>query len=492
MRRPIVIIVLLLATLACRLVSVPPPAPTPTPLPTATFTLQPQKTPAPFSALPPLPAQSFEVRFHPDGGLYSGDRISFEIIAPSGASLKGRTIVVEAPDSDGVDQTLLEPVEFSRFGIGGRTQATLFWAWDTAGLPSGSYEVTFTIQPDGQQWTETVSLLPEDDLPSPQSRWASTESDCCLVYYITGTEAERDLPALLDMADAQAAIVEDRLQADFTQTVTLVLLPRVLGHGGFTSDEIAVSYLDMRYTGGDPAIILRHELAHFLDNELGGMLRPTILVEGLAVYLSGGHFKEEALLPRAAALLELGWYQPLRDLASDFYPSQHEIGYLEAGALVEYMVDRWGWEAFSGFYRSMEPKPPAGDQVNALEAALLEHFGLTLAGLEADYLQELRAQTVLPEHIEDVRLTVEFYDTARRYQAAHDPSAYYLTAWLPDLERMRNEGILADLLRHPAAPENILVESLLVSADKYLRLGDYAVASALLETVNQMLDILTR
>ncbi len=135
-----------------------------------------------------------------------------------------------------------------------------------------------------------------------------------------------------------------------------MLLPRLLGHGGFASREIAVSYLDRNYMAGDEATILHHEIIHILDSRLGGDLRPSALVEGLAVYLSGGHFKPEPILPRAAALLPaepgcVAWsagstplppsapaegcgidgYIPLRRLIDNFYFEQHEIGYLEAG-----------------------------------------------------------------------------------------------------------------------------------------------------------------
>ena len=72
---------------------------------------------------------------------------------------------------------------------------------------------------------------------------------------------------------------------------------------GLQSDGIWVSYLDRNYAGSNSEIVFHHEMVHVLDSRLGGELRPTILVEGLAVYLSGGHFKYEPLIPRAAALL---------------------------------------------------------------------------------------------------------------------------------------------------------------------------------------------
>ncbi len=482
MRRTLIPFVMVLL-LACRAASSLPSSLAPA---TLTPTLPPTVTPAPtYTPSPNLPRATYDVRFHPDGGLYVGDQVSFEVIAPPETNLRGRSAVVEV---QGVEDAVFGPVEFERYGIAGRVQSTMTWAWDTSGLLPGDYAVTFSIEPNGPSWTETVALLPEDALPAVEqrARWARAESNCCLLYYITGSEAERDLAELLQMADREAATVEERLDTNLSEVVGLVILPRILGHGGFANQDLSVSYLDRRYTGGEPATILRHELVHFLDNQLGGELRPTMLVEGLAVYLSGGHYKPEPLLPRAAALLELGWYLPLDELADDFYPSQHEIGYMEAGALVEYMVERWGWEAFNDFYRDIRSGP---DQVDAMDKALVRHFGITFSRLEDDFIGALGEQAVSEAIEDDVRLSVNFYDTARRYQQALDPSAYYLTAWLPNGKEMRERGIVADYLRHPSAPLNVILETLLLSADERLRSGDYAEVELLLQAVNAALDI---
>ncbi len=148
------------------------------------------------------------------------------------------------------------------------------------------------------------------------------------------------------LADEQAQSVTRQLGAEFDKPVSVVLLPRVLGHGGFADEAITISYLDRNYAGSSPEIVLHHELVHKLDSQLGGDLRPSFFVEGLAVYLSGGHFKPEPLTPRAAALLHQGLYLPLTALVERFYISQHEIGYLEAGALVEYMIESLGQRIF--------------------------------------------------------------------------------------------------------------------------------------------------
>ncbi len=474
----------------------------------------PSESPQPTAPLAtaPAPETALRVLIHPDGSLYAGDLVSIEVLAPQDNDLRGYSVQVQVDAPDGKS---LAAVDFGNFGIGGRPEATLLWAWDTSGLQAGEHSLTFSVLPQGPTWTEQVTLLPGDQVPppEPQAKWAQASSQCCILYYITGTAAERDLQKLLETADEQATDVSQRMGAKFGDPVPVVLLPRLLGHGGFTSKEIEVSYLDRNYAGSSFALVLHHEMVHLLDGRLGGDLRPTILVEGLAVYLTGGHFKKEALMPRAAALLppivgcvsasyapgtvsfnlagpvcSLDRYLPLRPLTDNFYFSQHEIGYIEAGSLVEYMLETWGWQDFSAFYRDIHSRS-GESQSQVMDAALQQHFGITFDELETRYIKALRQEEVTEAVVEDVRLTVAFYNTVRRYQQILDPSAYFLNAWIPDADLMRQRGIVADYLRHPDAPENVAIETLLVSADESLLNGDYERMDRTLQAINAMLDV---
>jgi hypothetical protein len=312
-----------------------------------------------------------------------------------------------------------------------------------------------------------------------------------LIYTITGTAAERDLTELEKMTEEQAQDAVQRLDTGFEEAIPIVFLPRVLGHGGFASDTISVSYLDRNYAGSSPELVLHHEMIHILDSRLGGELRPTLLVEGLAVYLTGGHFKPEVLMPRTAALLDTGRYLPLVTLADKFYPAQHETGYLEAAALIEYIVGTWGWQSFSNFYRDIHPAPD-DSQSKAIDTALQKHFDLSFPEMEDRFVEALRAIPVTPDLRDDVRLTLDFYDTVRRYQQVLDPSAYFMTAWLPDSNEMRKRGIVADTLRHPSSVENLTLETLLAAADSHLRAADYDKTDALLQTANAVLNELEK
>ncbi|RPI83307.1 MAG: hypothetical protein EHM41_16230, partial [Chloroflexi bacterium] len=431
------------------------PSPTETAAPTATEmppTPEPSSTP---TTVPTVQAEEgFQVRLHPDGGLFVGDRISFEVIAPPGEDMEGKQAQIQLESSEGLK---FEPVDFDPFGIAGRIQATFVWVWDTAGFDPGKYEVTVSILPEGETWAETVTLIPQSELPEDEqgAKWESIQTECCVLNYVTNSDAARDIEDLADTADEQAELVTERLGVDFTEPVTVTLIPRSIGHGGFAGEEIYITYSDENYVGSRFDLVLHHEMVHIIDGRLEGESRPSVFVEGLAVYLTGGHFKSEELLPRAAALLELStdgedWYVPLRDLANDFYPQQHEIGYLQGAALVEYMVNRWSWDQFNSFYRSI-PDFENSDRVAEIDSALQDHYGISFDEFEAGFMEELRAQEMTPEIRSDLEYTVSFYDTVRRYQMLLDPSAYFTTAWLMDGPSMRERGIVADFVRSPTA-----------------------------------------
>jgi hypothetical protein len=462
MRRFLLLFVLLLT--ACQVMG-PLPAGTPEPSPT--------------------PSASFSVIYHPDGPLYVGDQVSLEVLSPANFDVKDKSIRIA------LGTKTLGEANFQHFGIGGREEATFYWTWDTKGLSDGSYTLTFSVLPGGLVWQEQVSLLPAAGVPSPEpnARWEAAETNCCIIHYISSTDVARDIEKLKTMADAQFADVQRRLGTNFTDKVPVTFLPRTLGQGGFEANEVYVSYLDQNYAGGTASQVLHHEMVHWVDAKMGGDWRPTILVEGLAVFMSDGHFKVEPILPRAAALLDLGWYIPLRDLTNTFYFAQHEISYVEGAALVGYLIQTYDWERFNAFYRDIHPSK-SGQQADALDAALQAHFHQTLAQVEKNFLAFLRQQSVDEAIRTDLRLSVSLYDLVRRYQRSFDPSAYFMNAWLVDVPTMRERGIVADYLRHPHAAFNQRLESLLVSADAHLRVAEYSATETDLRAVSLLLDVL--
>jgi len=508
MRRFLMMIFVLLMLLACRsslfpffqptetptsTISPPtvtpyPPTSTATETPTLTPSPQPSSTPATISNTPGPWVGAFSVLYHPDDVLYVGDLVSFEVISPPEADLKDASVGVQVDPPDG---PTFGPVTFGAWGIQGREEATFLWAWDTHNLDPITHTLAFSVQPQGYDWSEQVALLPASDMPPAQANahWSSTQSHCCSVFYVSDTASERDLPTLTSLIDAQAQDAIQKMGSSFTEPITVTLLPRLLGHGGFTSSEISVSYLDRNYASNSWALVVHHEMIHAIDGHLGGDFRPSIFVEGLAVYMTGGHYKPEPLMPRAAALLKgyLDMYIPLKDLADNFYMSQHEIGYLEGASLIEYMVNTYGWDAFSRFYRDIHLNK-GESQSDAINAALTVHFSTSFARLEQEFISALSNEKDTSTWVDDVHLTVNYYDTLRRYQQLLDPSAYFRTAWLLDNKTMRERGIVADYLRHPHQADNLALETLFITAGQQMSDKSYSAADQILTTINSVLD----
>lgn len=462
-----------------------PPSSTSTFTPTSTQT----EIPALTASVTPLPtAGSFSVLYHPDDVLYVGDQVSLEVISPSGSSIKDASLQVQVDPPGG---PILGPVKFTTWGIQGRDEATLLWVWDTTGQEPGTHTLSFSVLPQGYSWTEQVTLLPFEQMPPSQAdaAWASTQTQCCTVFYITNTASERDLSSLTNLIDEQANLSIGKMGSNFTEPITITILPRLLGHGGFASSEISVSYLDRNYAANSWQMVVHHEMIHSIDGHLGGDFRPNIFVEGLAVYMAGGHYKPEPFMPRAAALQEgyLNWYIPLKILTDDFYASQHEIGYLEGASLIEYMVNTYGWEGFSSFYRDIHINQ-GESQSDAIDKALQSHFSISFVQLEQDFLAALNQEPDTSAWVDDVRFSVIYYDTLRRYQQLLDPSAYFRTAWLMDNQAMRQRSIVADYLRHPHATQNLALETLLITASQQISKSQYSGASETLDIINTVLN----
>jgi hypothetical protein len=76
----------------------------------------------------------------------------------------------------------------------------------------------------------------------------------------------------------------------------------------------------------------------------------------------------------------------------------------------------------------------------------------------------------------------------RHYQEVLDPSAYFLTAWLPDGDTLRQKGIVADFLSRPDRLDNRVFEFVLRFANREIASGDYKLADFILGVVDYALD----
>jgi hypothetical protein len=511
MKAPVRIASLLLlgASLACNTFAAPP-APTLAPPPTVTPAPPPTATPLPPTAVPtPIPTETpavdpygdlyigpGDVVVHPEPEVYAGDRVSFEVFVHDGANLGLSRFPVAVYLGDPVTGQLLSTADVYPSGLGRRLQATFTWTWYTD-VFEGEQTVTVVVDPeneiilgdenpDNNSLTFTVNILPRVALAPLHSdaHWVTASTDCCIFNYISGSPAERDIEMIKATAEKAVGFVEERLGHSLQQRIVFNLIDRLLGHGGFASSSVTITYIDRDYAGGGLENVFRHEATHILNRHFGP-LRPAIIEEGAATYIAGGHFKEEPFAPRMLGVIEMGDYIPLTDLANGFYASQHEIGYLESASLIEYLVDTYGWERFTTFMRAFQSAE--SDSV-VLDKALRLIYEETLAEVETDWLAWLHAQADDARWRADIDYTVQYYDTVRRYQQIEDPSAYFLYAWIPDINRAVRMNIVADYSRHPDTATNIALESMLIEVSHAINTGDFVTAQQYLDSVNAVLD----
>jgi hypothetical protein len=372
------------------------------------------------------------------------------------------------------------------------------WTWDTTDL-EGEQFLTAWLDPENRihegdedptnnRVLLTVQLRPASERPLAEvtATWDMTTTDCCVFHYLTGTAAERDLAAIVATAEKGVDHVQSRLDYHPSKPLDIYLASRIIGHGGYVREGTTLSYLDRPYVGYDLETVIRHEATHKLDAAIAGEDSIALIREGLALWIAGGHFKPEPIPERAAALIRLGWYIPLDQVTGDFYRQQHEVAYLEGAALVAYLIETYGWDEFRRFYDSFDSAHETPAEM--LDVALAATFGVGLAATEEDLLRWLQTFSPTPGQIRDLQNTVDLFNAARRYQELYDPSAHFLSGWLPNSAEARRQGIVADLLRRPRAAENVALETMLIAAQDALTAGDFIKTEAILDGVNEVLE----
>lgn len=429
------------------------------------------------------PETEFSVEFYPVAPYHIGDILSARVTYTGQDEVGGREITIALVEEPG---QVLGTAAFSQF----TRQAVFYWIFDTSELEAGFVEFQFTLSETGLTWTEGINLIP--DPGNRAAAWSVAHSPCCSLQYLTGTDAEADLLEITEAVEkrtaitlsqfASAGVIED---IPIEEPLSIVLIPIVVGHGGFATDEAVLTYSRRNWTGIDFEILVHHEIVHVIDrlvNTVGP--RPALFVEGVAVYLSGGHYREGDPLQRAAALLALDLYLPITEIVDDFYAAQHEIGYMEAAALVAYLDRLWGWETLIDFYFSL----PEGDSDSTIITTALEsRFGTDLVELEENFIAYLRTLDPDPGVVADVRLTVETYDMLRRYQTLAIPSAHFRTAWWPPVRQMRADGIVGDYAYREKAPLHVIVESYFQEVHALLDAVEYARADETLAKIDKIL-----
>jgi hypothetical protein len=448
---------------------------------------------SPTAALPDLSIAVEGVVMHPVPTIYAGDKVTFQLLP----------FVPESIDVNAVMATILVdgvPVAsgpLERRNWNGQAEGVYEWAWDTANQ-TGDHEIRVVLDeadtlqqgdenPDNNLAVFTTTVVASTLRPTAENtaEWVTAETACCVAHVVSETAAARDFDMLLDELERAVQFAAVRLNVTPTRKLEVYFIDRVVGQGGFAGSDMVVSYVDRPYAGGGLRELLVHEAVHVLDQEFAPR-RIAPLAEGLAVWVTGGHYKPEDISRRTAALLALNDYVPLTQLFNDFYPLQHEIGYLQAGGFVTYLVDRAGWPTFRDFYSNVTSDDGA-TLAEAVDVNLQQYYGVGLAQMESEWLTYLQGLSPSAAEVDDLATTVRYYDIMRHYQQTYDPTAYFLTAWLPHPTAVREQGNPADFSRRPKEEINIILEIMLEAADRSVRAGDYARANVLLDSVDRIL-----
>lgn len=435
-----------------------------------------------------------KVFLYPVPTLYAGDLVTFQFVTHVPPMINPADVMVHIF----VNDKLIVQDRIGGRNLGGDSIGLYTWAWDTAGQP-GQQTVRILIDPedrlqigdenpDNNEVVQIVDIQPAQALPRDEqgAEWVSQETTYTTVHVVSGTAAHRDLRQLTALTDEAFTAVIAKLGVTPQRRYDVYFIDRVIGQGGYAGNSIVISYLDRNYAGGGLREVLVHEAAHILDQQIAPR-DVTFLREGLAVWVAGGHYKPENLDVRAAALLQIDAYVPLSQLIDQFYPVQHEIGYLQAAALVNYLVNEYGWERVRDFYSHVSVDGYSSASA-AIDAGMQAYFGKPLLQVEQDWLAFLSQQRVDADSVADLRVTIQFYNVMRTYQQKYDPTAHFLTAWLPSTLEMRQRGIIADVTRHPHDEMNIVLETMLYAADTALRTGDYNQARVLVDSVSRVLE----
>jgi hypothetical protein len=334
---------------------------------------------------------------------------------------------------------------------------------------------------------QALVTTPTPEPPPLDFTWAMSESQHFQFYYMPGTAAERDLSQLATLARASLARISSAMDIAFEGQMSIYFVPRVFWQGGAAyGDKVQlISYLDRNYTGIETWSYFAHEGTHALAQDL---LQPKengggpdgVLVEGLAVWASGGHYRREPLDAWAAVVSTSDEYIPLATLrAGPFYDFQHETSYLEGASFVKFLVERYGLHKLKELYGLA-----TGDAAHD-EALVQRLYKMDYDGLETDWLVYLASLQPTPDQAETWRLKARSFDLMRRYETELDPDARFLppnppTEWASDTLKI--------FLGRVEAPVNVVLETALIAAHERLYAGDPHGAAGLLDDVEAALD----
>jgi hypothetical protein len=232
--------------------------------------------------------------------------------------------------------------------------------------------------------------------------WASHESECFLFHYPheLARDAYLDDMALMDRECARAA---ETLGIDVGSKIDFYVARTPGECGALLNQPPAHGYAAttgpyrMEGPGGLPLVVSTsfyhpHEVMHVLQVLAGIPGINAAVSEGFAVALGGGPaFSPLLALSATRHLMRGPEYIPLRHLLTmsdaDFF-RQNYVTYLEAGAFVRYLIDRYGVEAFR---RLLGATGSAAELPNTIA----REYGLELEELEIEWRGYLEAARLI-------------------------------------------------------------------------------------------------
>lgn len=290
------------------------------------------------------------------------------------------------------------------------------------------------------------------------------------------------------------------------QKITLDLTPLFQGATGFAYPPkqgqepfIGVRYGELDYLGIDGEYVLTHEIAHVFSRELAG----TALGEGIADWGAGRFSSLPMRQWWGEALRQEGlWIDPEAFFISGDFPSSPEVNavirtsqYVEAGLLIQFLVDRYGWEKFRGFAldyhkargrlisseeRARQPdrgsaRPPDRDfsrraiSPDAVRETFAKAFGASWLEIRKEWERGMAAESPKPQERERLALGMRLYGAVRNYEM-----------WLIDQRRV------------PSSEVQKVVRKAFTEAHLTLREGDLPGARAKYALALVMVDRLKR
>jgi hypothetical protein len=342
---------------------------------------------------------------------------------------------------------------------------------------------TVTLGPN--LWSSVVAPKPE---PLPvEFTWTLSDTQHFAFHYVPGTAAERDRFQIGSLAELSLEEIRSVLDVEFDDRMSIYLVPRIFWQGGAAyGDKVQlISYLDRNYTAIETWSYFTHEGTHALAQDLlepkeNGGGPDGVLVEGLAVWASDGHYRQEPIDVWAAVAAASEEYIPLADLrAGPFYDFQHETSYMEAASFVKFLVEQYGLDKFKTLYGQ------ATGEAEHDEALVRSLYGRGYDVLEDEWLDYLASLNPTPQQAEIWRLKVRSFDLMRRYETELDPDARLLPS---DAPPEWTSDTLKVFLARTGAPVNVVLETALIAAQERLYGGDLEGATALLDDVESALD----